>query len=131
MDLFQVTPSGVHLSANWVKSEETKNSNHQQNTNRNPNGDPNTDSNSDNASPSTSLAVSAQSLPCLHIPAAGDFYDSDEPPELELDLGRLMECASEALHARCTAARKLSRGDPTSRWGVGRRLSRDLGGDGR
>jgi aminoglycoside phosphotransferase (APT) family kinase protein len=42
--------------------------------------------------------------------SADDSYDSDEPPELELDLAKLMDCASKALKARCTTAKKLTRG---------------------
>ncbi|KAG7284195.1 hypothetical protein NEMBOFW57_010558 [Staphylotrichum longicolle] len=37
-------------------------------------------------------------------------YDSGEPPELELDLGKLMGCASTVLKTKCTAAKKLTRG---------------------
>ena len=42
--------------------------------------------------------------------SADDSYDSDEPPELELDLAKLMDCASKALKAKCTAVKKLTRG---------------------
>ncbi|KAL8387107.1 hypothetical protein RB595_010151 [Gaeumannomyces hyphopodioides] len=42
--------------------------------------------------------------------SADDSYDSGEPVELELDLARLMDCASKALKAKCTAAKKLTRG---------------------
>lgn len=41
---------------------------------------------------------------------ADEAYDSDEPPELELDLDKLMDRASTALKAKCTTARKLTRG---------------------
>jgi hypothetical protein len=39
-----------------------------------------------------------------------DAYDSDEPPELELDLDKLMDRASEVLNAKCIGAKKLTRG---------------------
>ncbi|KAK3902890.1 kinase-like domain-containing protein [Staphylotrichum tortipilum] len=42
--------------------------------------------------------------------STGESYGSDEPPELDLDLVKLMERAGEVLNARCTAARKLTRG---------------------
>ncbi|KAH6844687.1 kinase-like domain-containing protein [Chaetomium sp. MPI-CAGE-AT-0009] len=42
--------------------------------------------------------------------SAEDSYDSDEPPELELDLAKLMDCASKALKAKCITAKKLTRG---------------------
>ena len=42
--------------------------------------------------------------------SADNSYDSDEPPELELDLAKLMDCASKALKVKCTAAKKLTRG---------------------
>ncbi|KAK4152972.1 hypothetical protein C8A00DRAFT_15758 [Chaetomidium leptoderma] len=42
--------------------------------------------------------------------SADEAYDSDEPPELELDLGKLMNRASAILKAKCTAAKKLTRG---------------------
>jgi aminoglycoside phosphotransferase (APT) family kinase protein len=42
--------------------------------------------------------------------SADDPYDSDEPPELELDLAKLISCASTALQAKCTTAKKLTRG---------------------
>ncbi len=42
--------------------------------------------------------------------SADDDYDSDEPPELELNLGKLMDRATEALKAKCTSAKKLTRG---------------------
>lgn len=42
--------------------------------------------------------------------SADDTYDSDEPPELDLDLAKLMECTTQALKAKCTAAKKLTRG---------------------
>ncbi|KAL8339703.1 hypothetical protein RB601_006011 [Gaeumannomyces tritici] len=42
--------------------------------------------------------------------SADDSYESDEPPELELDLARLMDCASKALKVKCTSAKKLTRG---------------------
>jgi len=63
-------------------------------------------------------------------PSSGDSYDSDEPPELELDLGRPMECASEALHTRCTVARTLSRGANHEIFTLGVMDGED-GGDGR
>jgi len=42
--------------------------------------------------------------------SSGDSYRSDEPPELDIDLDKLMKRASDALNARCTAATKLTRG---------------------
>lgn len=39
-----------------------------------------------------------------------DAYDSDEPPELELDLAKLMEHATRALSATCFSARRITRG---------------------
>jgi aminoglycoside phosphotransferase (APT) family kinase protein len=42
--------------------------------------------------------------------SADDSYDSDEPPELELDLAKLMDYASKALKSKCTTAKKLTRG---------------------
>ncbi|KAL2133982.1 hypothetical protein VTI74DRAFT_1285 [Chaetomium olivicolor] len=42
--------------------------------------------------------------------SADEAYDSDEPPELELDLGKLMDRASAVLKAKCTAAKELTRG---------------------
>ena len=42
--------------------------------------------------------------------SADDSYGSDEPPELSLDLTKLMDCASKALKAKCTAVKKLTRG---------------------
>ncbi|KAK3296478.1 kinase-like domain-containing protein [Chaetomium fimeti] len=42
--------------------------------------------------------------------SADEAYDSDEPPELELNLGRLMDHASRALNAKCIGAKKLTRG---------------------
>ncbi len=42
--------------------------------------------------------------------SADESYDSDEPPELELDLTKLMDYASKALKAKCTTAKKLTRG---------------------
>ena len=42
--------------------------------------------------------------------SADDEYDSDEPLELQLDLAKLMDCASAALRAPCTSAKRLTRG---------------------
>jgi hypothetical protein len=42
--------------------------------------------------------------------SADDAYDSDEPPELELNLANLMDCASHVLGVKCTGAKKLTRG---------------------
>ncbi|KAK4145930.1 kinase-like domain-containing protein [Dichotomopilus funicola] len=42
--------------------------------------------------------------------SADDTYDSGEPSELDLDLAKLIECATQALNAKCTAVRKLTRG---------------------
>ncbi|KAH6634909.1 kinase-like domain-containing protein [Chaetomium sp. MPI-SDFR-AT-0129] len=42
--------------------------------------------------------------------SADDTYDSDEPPELDLDLAKLIECATQTLNAECTAVRNLTRG---------------------
>lgn len=42
--------------------------------------------------------------------SADEAYDSDEPPELELDLVKLMDRASVAVNVKCIAARKLTRG---------------------
>ena len=42
--------------------------------------------------------------------SADDDYGSDEPPELQLDLAKLMDCASAALRAPCTSAKRLTRG---------------------
>lgn len=42
--------------------------------------------------------------------SADEEYDSDEPPELVLDLENLKTCASNALSASCISVRKLTRG---------------------
>ncbi|KAJ6032608.1 hypothetical protein N7540_003340 [Penicillium herquei] len=42
--------------------------------------------------------------------SADDEYDSDEPPELKLDLKELKDCASTIASATCTRARRLMRG---------------------
>ncbi|KAL2022127.1 hypothetical protein VTK56DRAFT_5956 [Thermocarpiscus australiensis] len=42
--------------------------------------------------------------------SADEAYDSDEPPQLELDLGKLMDRASAVLKTKCTVATKLTRG---------------------
>jgi aminoglycoside phosphotransferase (APT) family kinase protein len=42
--------------------------------------------------------------------SADDGYDSDEPPELEIDLDELMELATDILHIKCTGVKKLTRG---------------------
>lgn len=39
-----------------------------------------------------------------------DEYDSDEPARLELDLNKLRDIATKALHTTCTSATKLTRG---------------------
>ena len=43
-------------------------------------------------------------------PSADDAYGPDEPPELDLDLAKLMDRASSALGTLCTDARRLTRG---------------------
>ena len=42
--------------------------------------------------------------------SADDEYESDEPPELELNLDRLKEIATEALRVPCTNIKRLTRG---------------------
>ncbi|KAK4041458.1 hypothetical protein C8A01DRAFT_45417 [Parachaetomium inaequale] len=42
--------------------------------------------------------------------SAEDAYDSDEPPELALDLAKLVDRASEVLKVKCTGAKKLTQG---------------------
>lgn len=42
--------------------------------------------------------------------SADDEFDSDEPPELNLNLAKLMDRASKTLHATCTSAKRLTRG---------------------
>ncbi|CAM1502466.1 Fc.00g044500.m01.CDS01 [Cosmosporella sp. VM-42] len=42
--------------------------------------------------------------------SADDEYDSDEPPELELNIRKLMDLATETFHATCTSASRLTRG---------------------
>ncbi|KAL2145820.1 hypothetical protein VTI28DRAFT_6117 [Corynascus sepedonium] len=42
--------------------------------------------------------------------SADKAYDLDEPPELELDLGKLIDRASDIMKTKCTSAEKLTRG---------------------
>lgn len=42
--------------------------------------------------------------------SADEAYDSDEPPELELELGKLMGRVSDVLKVKCIGAKKLTRG---------------------
>ncbi|KAH7175377.1 kinase-like domain-containing protein [Dactylonectria macrodidyma] len=42
--------------------------------------------------------------------SADDEYDSDEPPELQLDIPKLIELATETFQATCTSAKRLTRG---------------------
>lgn len=42
--------------------------------------------------------------------SADEEYDSDEPPELELNLCKLMDLAAGIFHTKCTSAKRLTRG---------------------